>query len=54
MHFYIMEKYCVFFTLRPSDLITALTYVLMDNFLLVYYIFYRKRQKIYKSYFFDR
>jgi hypothetical protein len=27
-----MEKFCDFFTLRPSDLITTLTYVLMDNF----------------------
>ena len=31
-HFYVMEKFCDFFTLRPSDLITTLTYVLMDNF----------------------
>ena len=27
-----MEKFCDFFTLRPSDLITTLTYVLKDNF----------------------
>ena len=31
-HFYIIEKFCYFFTLRPSDLNTTLTYVLMDNF----------------------
>ena len=30
--FYIMEKFYDFFTFRPSDLITTLTYVLMDNF----------------------
>ena len=27
-----MEKFCDFFSLRPTDLITTLTYVLMDNF----------------------
>ena len=27
-----MEKFWDFFTLRPSDLITTLTYVLKDNF----------------------
>ena len=32
MHFYVMEKFCVFFTLRPSNLNTTLTYVLIDNF----------------------
>ena len=32
MHSYVMEKFCDFITLRPSDLITALTYVLLDNF----------------------
>ena len=31
-HFYVMEKFCIFLTLRPFDLITSLTYVLMDNF----------------------
>ena len=31
-HFYDMEKFCDFFTLRPSYLITFLIYVLMDNF----------------------
>ena len=31
-HFYVMEKFCDFFTLRPSDFITTLTYVHMDNF----------------------
>ena len=30
-HFYIIMKFCDFFTLRPFDLITTLTYVLMDN-----------------------
>ena len=32
MHFNVMEKFCGFFTLRPFDLNTILTYVLMDNF----------------------
>ena len=33
MSLYVMEKFCDFFTIiRPSDLITTLTYVLMDNF----------------------
>ena len=31
-HFYVMEKFCDFFTLWTSDLSTTLTYVLMDNF----------------------
>ena len=31
-NFYVIEKFCDFFTLRTSDLITPLTYVLMDNF----------------------
>ena len=26
-HFFVIEKFCDFFTLRPSDLITTLTYV---------------------------
>ena len=30
MHFYVMEKFTDFFTLRPSDLSTTLTYVLMN------------------------
>ena len=29
---YVIEKFCDFFTLRPSGLITTLTYILMDNF----------------------
>ena len=32
MHFYVMEKFCDFFALRLYDLITTLTYELMDNF----------------------
>ena len=36
MHFYVMEKIRDFFTLRPSDLNTTLTYVLMDNFCLCF------------------
>ena len=32
MHFNVMEKFCDFFTFRPYDLNTILTYVLMDNF----------------------
>ena len=31
-HFYVMEKFCDFFILRPSDLFIKLTYVLIDNF----------------------
>ena len=31
-HFYVMEKFCDFFTLSPSDLVTTLAYLLMDNF----------------------
>ena len=53
-HSYVREKFRIFFSLRPSDLFSILTYVLMDNFVLVSYIFYRKRQKTYKSFFFDR
>ena len=32
MSLYVMEKLCDFLTLRPSDIISTLTYVLMDNF----------------------
>ena len=32
IYLFIMEKFCDLFTLRPSDLIITLTYVLMDNF----------------------
>ena len=35
-----MEKLCDFFTLRPYDLITTLTYVLMDNFLSLFIMHY--------------
>ena len=38
-HFYVIEKFCDFFTLGPSDLITILTYVLMDNFCPCFIIF---------------
>ena len=31
-HSYVMARFCDFFTFKPSDLITTLTYVLMDNF----------------------
>ena len=31
-HFYVMENFCDFNTVRPFDLITTFTYVLMDNF----------------------
>ena len=34
-HFYVMEKFCDFLTLRTYDLITTLTYVLMETFVLV-------------------
>ena len=33
-----MEKF-VTFTLKPSDLITTLTYVLMDNFCIFFFLF---------------
>ena len=39
-HFYVMEKFCDFFTLRPSDLITTLTYVLIYNFCPCFSIFH--------------
>ena len=45
-HFYLMEKVCDSFTLKPFDLISTLTYVRMDNFcpclhiILQYYIGY--------------
>ena len=32
MHINVMEKFCDFFTFRPSDQNTTLTYVLLDNF----------------------
>ena len=32
IHFYVMEKFCDYFTLRPNDLNIILTYVLLDNF----------------------
>ena len=31
-HFYLLQRLCDFFTLRPSDLFTILTNILMDNF----------------------
>ena len=31
-HFYVMNKFCDFLNLRPSGIITTLTYVLMNNF----------------------
>ena len=45
-HVYILEK---LFTLRPFDLVTSLTYVLMDNFCPCYhsaFILIKKRKKI--------
>ena len=30
-YFYVMEKFCDFFTFHPFDLITTLTYILMVN-----------------------
>ena len=32
MSFYVKENFCDLFTLRPSDLITTLTYFIMHNF----------------------
>ena len=31
MHFYVMENFCDFFTVRLFDLNTTFTYVLIDN-----------------------
>ena len=31
-HFYVIVRCCDFFPFRPSDLITTLTYILMNNF----------------------
>ena len=31
-HFYVMERFCDYFTLRFNDLITTLNYVLMETF----------------------
>ena len=39
MHFYVIEKLCDFFTLRPSDLNTTLTYALFYNFFNCFQIF---------------
>ena len=36
-----MEKYCAFFTLGPSDLLTTFTYVLMDNFCSCFFVFHK-------------
>ena len=33
-HFYVMERFLLL-SIRPSDLITTLTYILMNNFILV-------------------
>ena len=44
MPFYVMEKFCDFFTLRPSDLFITLTYVLMDNFC-PYFLYQKNLQK---------
>ena len=38
-NFFVMEKFCDFFTLRNADLITTLTYILMDNFILAYIMY---------------
>ena len=43
-HFYVMEKFCDLFTFRPSDLITTLTYVLMDKFCPCFYLQFGIRQ----------
>ena len=37
MHFFVTEKFCDFFTVRPSDLNTTLTYALWITFVLVLY-----------------
>ena len=40
-HIYVMEKFSDFFTLWPSDLITTLTYVLMNNFCPCFHCIFR-------------
>ena len=35
--FYFMEKFCYFFTVRPSELITTLTNILIDNFYTLFF-----------------
>ena len=42
-HFYIIEKFCDFFTLRHSDQNTTLTYILMDNFCPCFNVQFRQR-----------
>ena len=37
-HFYVIERLRDFFTFRFSDLITTLTYILMDNFCLFFLV----------------
>ena len=36
LYFYVMEKFCDFFTLRPSDLNTTFICILMDNYCFCY------------------
>ena len=36
MLFYVMEEFVISFTVRPSDLNTTLTYLIMDNFCLCF------------------
>ena len=49
LNFYIMEKFCDFFTLRPSDLFTNFTYIFMHNFCPCFLDLYTFKVAIYKS-----
>ena len=42
-HLYVMEKFCDIFTLRPSDLITTLTYVLMFKYCPCFLDYFRSK-----------
>ena len=35
---FVLERLCVSLTFRPSDLITTLTYILMDNFCTCFFV----------------
>ena len=45
-HSYAIEKFSDFFILTPSDLITTLTYILMDNFCPCFIILFMNMIKV--------
>ena len=47
MQLYVMEKFCDFFTLRPSDLKTILTYVLTTFVLAFICMYCTKKRYVY-------